>query len=269
VRQTTTAAVTPTRSPGGLRWLYWGIGLSSVGLVGALIWTVIVLAEINGPPSTPALTIEITGQQWWWKARYLSDDASRTLTTANEIHIPTGRPVRIKLIGADVIHSFWVPKLAGKMDTIPGQTNQTWIEADRPGRYRGQCTEYCGAQHAHMAIIVVAEPPAEFAAWLDAQLAPAGQPTDPHAAAGAQTFQFRCGACHTVRGTKAAGTTGPDLTHLMSRSTIAAGTLTNTVANLSAWIANPQAIKPGTTMPVLYLSGPELAGVRAYLRTLK
>lgn len=263
------ASVAPTRGGRGLLWLYWGVGLSSVVLIGALVWTVAVLAAINAPPGPAALTVEVTGQQWWWKVRYLDRDASRVLTTANEIHIPVGRPVRIRLIGADVIHSFWVPALGGKMDTIPGQTNTTWIEADRPGRYRGQCAEYCGPQHANMALLVVAEAPAAFDAWRDAQLEPAAAPASAAAARGAAVFAQRCGACHAVRGSAAAGNVAPDLTHLMSRGTIAAGALANTPANLSGWIANPQAIKPGTHMPTLYLSGPELADTRAYLATLR
>lgn len=253
----------------GLNWIGWGVGISSIALVFTLIWTVVVLAEVNEPPRPAGLTIEVTGNQWWWKARYLNDDPSQVFTTANELHIPVGVPVRVKLIGADVIHSFWVPQLTGKTDTIPGQTNVTWLEASQPGRYRGQCTEYCGEQHAHMALFVNAEPPAQFEAWREAQVAPAADPTAPEAVQGEQIFAFKCGACHTVRGTDALGTVAPDLTHLMSRGTIAAGALTNTPSNLSGWIANPQTIKPGTRMPTLYLSGAELTAVRSYLETLK
>ncbi len=258
-----------SRGGNGLPWLYWGVGISTIALVGSLVWTVVVLAAVNSPPSKPPLTIEVTGQQWFWKVRYLSDDPSRVFTTADEIHIPVGQPVRVKLIGADVIHSFWVPALTGKTDAIPGQTNETWLEADQAGVYRGQCTEYCGVQHAHMAFLVVAQAPDTFNAWRDAQIQPAAAPTSPEIANGEQTFVYRCGACHTVRGTTAGGTVAPDLTHLMSRSIIAGGVLPNTIANLSGWIANPPAIKPGTLMPVLYLSGPELQGVRSYLETLK
>jgi cytochrome c oxidase subunit II len=262
-------AVPLVPSRGGGAWIGIGVGVSSVVLLGALVWTVVVLAAIDEPPIKPVLTIEVTGQQWWWKARYLSDDASRTLTVANEIHIPTGEPVRIELIGADVIHSFWVPALAGKMDTIPGQTNVTWIEANQPGRYRGQCSEFCGAQHAHMGFEVVAETRAEFEGWWDAQLKPATAAEGPDLERGAQLFTYHCGACHTVRGTAAGGTVAPDLTHLMSRATIAAETLPNNIGNLSGWIANPQAIKPGTLMPTFYLSGPELNDIRSFLVTLK
>lgn len=262
------AAIPPERGASGGSWIVIGVGISTVALLGSLVWTVVVLAAINGPPTKPGLTLEVTGQQWWWKARYLNGDASRILTTANEFHIPTGVPVRVKLIGGDVIHSFWVPALSGKTDTIPGQTNMTWIEADKPGRYEGQCTEYCGLEHSRMQFFVVAETPAEFHAWLDAQLKPASAPATPALARGEREFVFRCGACHTVRGTKAGGSVAPDLTHLMSRKTIASGSLPNNIATLSGWIANPQALKPGTLMPTLYLSGPELTDIRTYLATL-
>jgi cytochrome c oxidase subunit 2 len=168
-----------------------------------------------------------------------------------------------------VIHSFWIPKLAGKTDTIPGQRNVMWLQANKPGRYRGQCTEYCGPQHAHMAMYVIAQPPDQFRAWLDAQLRPAPPPNSPKLIRGENDFVYRCGVCHKVRGTNGGGTVAPDLTHLMSRHTIAAGTLPNTIAALSGWIANSQAIKPGNRMPVLYLSGPELEDLRSFLITLK
>ena len=250
-------------------WVYFGVGLSTFVLACALVWTVRVLAMVNAPPGPAALTIEVTGNQWWWKARYLDDDVSRILTTANEIHIPAGKPVRIELLGADVIHSFWVPALAGKTDAIPGQVNTAWIEASAPGRYHGQCTEYCGLQHAHMAFDVIADPPDAFASWLDAQLAPAPAATSDALKRGEHDFEFRCGACHTVRGTAAGGTSGPDLTHLMSRASIAAGAAPNNAGMLAAWIANPQAIKPGTRMPTLQLAGSEIGDIATYLATLR
>jgi cytochrome c oxidase subunit 2 len=249
-------------------WVYFGVALSSFVLVCALVWTVRVLARVNAPPGPAALTIEVTGQQWWWKARYLDEDPSRILTTANEIHIPVGKPVRIELLGADVIHSFWVPTLAGKTDAIPGQVNTAWIEASAPGRYRGQCAEYCGAQHAHMGFDIVADPPDAFAKWLDAQLAPAPEPMSEKSKQGERDFEFHCGACHTVRGTMAGGTVGPDLTHVMSRRSIAADAAPNSESMLAAWIANPQAIKPGTHMPTLQLPGRKIGDISAYLATL-
>jgi cytochrome c oxidase subunit II len=156
---------------GGLNWLWIGVGVSALVLLFSIVWTVKVLAQIQAPSARPAVTIEVTGKQWWWQARYLSDDVSQQFATANEIHIPTGVPVRLKLIGGDVIHSFWVPQLAGKMDAIPGQTNETWIEASAPGTYRGQCTEYCGLQHSKMALLVVAVPDFDFRKWWAHQLA--------------------------------------------------------------------------------------------------
>jgi cytochrome c oxidase subunit 2 len=250
-------------------WVYFGVLVSTFVLVVTLVWTVRVLAVVNAPPGKPALTIEVTGNQWWWKARYLDDDPSKILTTANEIHIPAGKPVRIQLLGADVIHSFWVPALAGKTDAIPGQVNTAWIEASNPGRYHGQCTEYCGLQHANMGFDVVADAPDDFSKWLGAQLAPAPEATSEALKQGEHDFEFHCGACHTVRGTEAGGTVGPDLTHLMSRQTIAAGAAPNNAGTLAAWIANPQAIKPGTRMPTLGLAGAQIGGIAAYLATLR
>jgi cytochrome c oxidase subunit 2 len=257
------------RRGNGLLWIYWGTGVSTVVLFGALVWTVAVLAAINSPASKPTLTIEVTGQQWWWKVRYLSDDPSRIITTANEIHIPVGQPVRVRLIGADVIHSFWIPALSGKTDTIPGQTNTTWIEASKPGIYRGQCTEYCGEQHAHMAAFVVAQAPDAFQNWWNSQIEAAPDPATPQQTRGRAAFEFHCGSCHTVRGSDSGGSIAPDLTHLMSRNTIAAGVLVNSPDNLAGWITNPQAIKPGTTMPIPGISGPEVGDITAYLQTLQ
>ena len=263
------AAVPIERSAGGLRWVTFGVVISSAVLLFSLVWTVIVLAKINGPASPPALTIEITGEQWWWKARYLNDDPSQVITTANEIHIPVGVPIRLKLLGDDVIHSFWVPALTGKMQTIPGQVNLTWMQANKQGVYRGQCTQYCGEQHAHMAFLVVADSPQDFERWRREQVTSAAPIKATAILRGEHSFTFHCGACHSVRGTAAGGTVAPDLTHLMSRMTLAAGALPNTPGNLAGWIANPQQVKPGTRMPNLYLSGPELSDVTSYLETLK
>jgi cytochrome c oxidase subunit 2 len=252
---------------GGLNWLWIGVGVSGLVLLFSVVWTVKVLAQIQAPPSPPAVTIEVTGRQWWWQVRYLDGDVARRFTTANEIHIPTGVPVRLKLIGGDVIHSFWVPQLAGKMDAIPGQTNETWIEAGAPGIYRGQCTEYCGVQHAHMAMLVVAEPDSDFRKWWARQLAASDAPHG-RAMTGQQDFVSHCGGCHAVRGTDAAGTLGPDLSHLMQRTTLASGMLPNNPQTLVHWISDPQSLKPGSMMPAPSLSGNELADIHAYLKTL-
>ena len=243
---------------GGLNWLWIGVGLTGLVLLFTVIWTVVVLADIQAPHAKPAVTIEITGRQWWWQVRYVSGDG-REFTTANEIHIPAGEVVRLKLLGGDVIHSFWVPQLAGKMDTIPGQINETWIEASKPGIYQGQCTEYCGVQHAKMLFRVVAQSPSDFQAWWMHQLA------GPVAANGRQAFVQNCGRCHSMRGTEAAGTLGPDLSHLMNRQTIASGVLPNNAQMLAQWIANPQSFKPGTLMPAVRLSDGDRAGITTYL----
>lgn len=255
-------------SEGGTNWIWIGVGISSLVLVFSVGWTMVVLARVNWPARNPPLTIEVTGHEWWWGVRYLSDDPSRIFTTANEIHIPVGTPVRFRLVGADVIHSFWVPALSGKTDVIPGQINETWMEARTPGTYRGQCTEYCGLEHAHMAFIVVAQSPAEFQSWWDHQLVSPSQPSSKSAVRGAGDFETHCGACHAVRGTDAGGDLGPDLSHLMTRSTIAAGTLPNDPADLDRWISDPQGIKPGALMQKPELAPSELADIHAYLKTL-
>ncbi len=262
--------IPPERPDRGLSWIYVGSAISVVVLVGAAIWTFSTLAATSGPPRNAKVTIEVIGHQWWWEARYSDGtDLSREFTTANELHIPTGEPVRLKLVSADVIHSFWVPKLSGKTDLIPGQQNETWFEADRAGTYRGQCGEYCGLQHAHMALSVVAEPRAQFEAWWTAQLQPPSPPQSKTAAAGQADFTTRCGICHSVRGTAAGGRLGPDLSHLMTRTTLAAGTLPNSPGYLAGWMADPQHAKPGNLMPILDLTGRELTDIRDYLQTLK
>jgi cytochrome c oxidase subunit 2 len=257
------------RAGSGLAWIYIGVGLSTLALIGAVAWTGVTMAAIHRPPREPALTVEVIGHQWWWEVRYVGKDVSRIFETANEIHIPTGEPVLFKVTTADVIHSFWIPAIGDKIDLIPNQTNITWLDASRPGIYRGQCAEFCGPQHAHMALLVVAEKPADFQAWWDEQLRPAPAAADPAMAAAETSFVVRCGPCHSVRGTRAGGHLGPDLSHLMSRHAIAAATLPNTVAYLSGWIADPQSIKPGNLMPTLDLSGPELARIRDFLESLK
>jgi cytochrome c oxidase subunit 2 len=262
-------ATTPvSRAGNGTLLIYVGVGISTLVLIGYTGWTVATMAAISAPPHPAALTIDVIGHQWWWAFRYANPPGGRPFTTANEIHIPVGVPVHFNLATADVIHSFWVPALGGKTDMIPGRTNHAWLEADRPGIYRGQCSEYCGTEHAEMALRIVADPPAAFAAWLRGQMAAPAPPATDLVHRGRDTFVARCGACHTIRGTAATGTAGPDLTHLMSRATLAAGMIANTPANLGGWIADPGRIKPGVLMPALPLSGPELNAVTAYLATL-
>lgn len=258
------------RAAGGLSWIVIGITISTGVLFGVAVWSVVTLADIsNPPPGGATLTLEVTGHQWWWEIRYDDENPSRVFTTANEIHIPTGQPVIVKLVGADVIHSFWVPSLAGKTDAIPGQNNVTWLEAQNPGVYRGQCTEYCGEQHAHMAFQVIATTPETFNAWRDDQLKAAPPPRSDEEVNDQNVFIVKCGICHTVRGTRAGGSLGPDLSHLMSRTTIAAATLPNTPGYLSAWIADPQHVKPGNFMPRLEMSAGDLDHVRRFLETLQ
>jgi cytochrome c oxidase subunit 2 len=190
--------------------------------------------------------------------------------TANELHIPTGRPIVLKVTSRDVIHSFWVPNLQGKRDLIPGYTTALWLQADRTGVFRGQCAEFCGLQHAHMALDVVAESDRDFEGWLDAMRQPGRAPPEPAARRGHDVFmQARCAGCHTIRGTEAAGQTAPDLTHIATRSTLGAGTLPNTPENLTAWIQDPQRVKPGNQMPPNPLAADDLQALVAYLETLR
>jgi cytochrome c oxidase subunit 2 len=254
----------------GMPWLYIGVGVSTLALLAAMVWNGYTMAAINRPSRNPNLTIEVRGHQWWWEVRYLSDDPGRIFDTANEIHIPVGEPVLFRVTTTDVIHSFWIPALGDKIDLIPNQTNATWLEASQPGVYRGQCSEFCGQQHAHMGLLVVADAPADFQAWWDRQLQPAVLAAEGRwPALGEAQFIVRCGACHSMRGTPAGGRLGPNLSHLMSRQGIASNTLPNTPAYLSGWIANPQTIKPGNRMPTLDLSGPELASIRTFLELQK
>jgi cytochrome c oxidase subunit 2 len=213
-------------------------------------------------------TVEVIGHEWWWEVRY----PERNIVTANEIHIPVGKRVLVKLTTADVIHSFWVPQLHGKIDLIPGQTNSVWMEAAQAGAYRGECAEYCGLQHAHMDFVVIADTQGDFDAWVAQQQRPAPpiSATNPLLMQGQQAFLgSACVYCHTIRGTNASGTLGPDLTHLASRTTIGAGILPNTRGNLAGWIVNSQVMKPGNHMPPMYLDPDQLQAMLDYLESLK
>jgi cytochrome c oxidase subunit 2 len=256
------------RDAGGMAWIYVGGAISTAVLAGSMVWTMIVTAEVTRQPAAPMITIQVTAAEWWWGLRYLDADPSRIFTTANEIHIPTGVPVRFELSSADVIHSFWIPQLAGKMDVIPGQNNQMWLQADSPGTYRGQCAAFCGSQHAHMALTIVAESLQNFAAWQNRQLTEASLPGEETPRRGERIFQTHCAACHAIRGVDPAGIAGPNLSHFMMRGTIAAGLLPNTPENLARWIRNPESLKPGVHMPAQVLTGAELSAVTAYLGTL-
>ena len=253
-----------------LRVVMIAVGLTTAILVGLTLLSFFADRTLAAIGSDAVLTVRVTGHQWWWEVRYEDATPSRILTTANEIHIPSGEPVRLLLTSNDVIHSFWIPSLAGKLDLIPGHMNVLDIKADKPGVYRGQCAEFCGAQHANMGTFIIAEPRAKFDAWWNDQLQPAAAPTADEAKAGEELFLRRpCVMCHRIGGTPAGGTVAPDLTHIASRQTLAAGTLTMSRGNLAAWIADPQGIKPGSNMPVVELSGDELNAVVAYLEGLK
>ena len=225
------------------------------------------LAKVGGDKP---LRIDVIGHQWWWEVKYDDPDPHNIVNTANEIHVPVGRPVLIKMTSTDVIHSFWAPNLAGKKDLIPGHETVTWFRADSAGTYRGQCAEFCGYEHAKMAFYVIAEPRLEFEKWLDQQREEAKTPTDSLTQAGERVFlSGPCVMCHTISGTGAGGTVGPDLTHLASRRTIAAGTLPLTTGNLAGWILDPQGIKPGAKMPPNQIDPQALQALLAYLGTLK
>ncbi|MDB5915914.1 MAG: coxB [Massilia sp.] len=221
-------------------------------------------------PLTDAVRIEVSGHMWWWGARYLDDEPSRIFSTANEVHVPVGKPVILKLSSADVIHSFWAPSLHGKKDLIPGRTSLLQFRVDKLGVYRGQCAEFCGFEHALMAFTVVADTPAQYEAWAARQRAPAPAPVTELQKQGLQVFmRSTCAMCHTVAGTEAGARLGPDLTHLASRSTLASGTLPNTPQHLASWILDPQRFKKGANMPATPLSAQELDALMAYLETLR
>jgi cytochrome c oxidase subunit 2 len=246
---------------------YVVVGLG-IALPIVVISTLFVIADIFIIKTTQApagnatkLTVRVIGHQFWWEVRY----PGTSVVTANEIHIPVRTPVRVEVQTADVIHSFWVPELNRKIDTIPGQTNAIELYADAVGRYRGQCAEFCGLQHAHMSMVVFADPPARFRAWLAAE----AQPARASSAAGAAVFQSECSSCHTIRGTSAHGFVGPDLTHVGSRTSLGSYTIPNTPARMAQWIAHPQQVKPGNQMPDLALDRREVSELTAYLEGLK
>ena len=244
----------------------WTIGaLLTVAVIS--IFAIRTMHEADSSPrpgEKPNLVI--VAHQWWWEARYPESG----VVTANEIHIPADKPWLVELKSADVIHDWWVPDLGRKMDAIPGHPNHFWIQADKPGTYLGTCAEYCGAQHAWMRIRVIAQPETDFKAWEQHQLEVPPTPVSGEAAAGSRLFnQLTCVNCHTVAGTPAHADIGPDLTHLASRETLAAGRLKDTPENLGKWISNPQAYKPGAHMPDFNFTPAQVQELVAYLETLK
>jgi cytochrome c oxidase subunit 2 len=244
--------------------------LATIVILGCFLVYDFAVGRLLAQHPRRALTIEVIGHQWWWEVHYEDPDPSKRIATANEIHVPVGEPIQFKLKAADVIHSFWAPNLNGKRDLIPGYESTLWFKADTPGVYRGQCAEFCGLQHAQMAFYIIAEPPVKFTAWLAAGSIPPDPPTDSTLIHGRRVFMSSgCAVCHSIGGTMAMATVGPNLTHLKSRSSIAAGTLANTRANLTQWIVNPAAIKPGVRMPATKLVPSELSALVSYLETLK
>lgn len=264
----------PVDAGGGQPWI----------LIGGFLIPIIILAAVyvvsldsmaafplEGPKATAPADIRVTGHQWWWQIDYIKGQLDRRVTTANEIHIPVGKPVDIDLTSVDVIHSFFIPTLHGKVDLIPGQTNRIRIQADHAGTYQGQCAEYCGAQHAHMILMVVADAPADYDAWLASQAADAEEPATDQARRGEQLFMSKaCVLCHTVRGTRALARVGPDLTHIASRHGLAANSLRNDEANLEAWVTHAQSLKPEAAMPdITEFRGDQVRDLVAYLEQLR
>jgi cytochrome c oxidase subunit 2 len=246
----------------------WG-AVVGTGLVALAIASFVADRSMASAAANEKLSITVTGNQWWWDVVYNSADTSKMVRTANEIHLPVGVPVRIMLKSNDVIHSFWVPSLAGKQDLIPGRDTDITITPQKVGIYRGQCAEYCGAEHAKMALVVDVDSYPDFIKWWQHQLQTAPKPTTPLALAGYNYVTSRnCSACHAIAGTPASATVGPDLTHLASRRTLAAS-MPMSEGNLYGWVADPQSIKPGTKMPTIGLEPNELHAVVAYLETLK
>ncbi len=252
-------AAADTRRVQGLV-LLGGFAVPLAVLIALFVLTLRTLPATSAPEGDVDVTVEVTGRQWFWDVRY----PGFGVTTANEIHIPARQRVRLVAKTADVAHSFWVPRLNRKIDMIPGKTNSILLEADRPGIYRGQCAEFCGLQHAHMAFLVIAETPSRFRDWLAREARPAA----PAAGRGEQVFVANCGGCHTIRGTDATGKIGPDLTHVASRRTLAAVTIPNARGYLAGWILDPQHLKPGNRMPGLDLTGDQVQALVDYLSGL-
>jgi cytochrome c oxidase subunit II len=260
----------PVDAGGGQTWiLIGGLGIPVVILSAIFVMGQRAMPSSHAEISTPE--IRLVGHQWWWEVRYISGTPDQYFSTANEIHIPVGQTVQLELASADVIHSFWVPNLSGKVDLIPGQLNHLQLRADKPGIYQGKCAEFCGTQHASMRIIVVAEPAGVYETWRVHQLQPAFSPGKPEEVRGQELFMSRaCVLCHSIRGTLAGGAVAPDLTHLASRRGLAANSLANDKANLAAWVTHAQGLKPGAKMPnVMQFSGEELQDLISYLAQLR
>jgi cytochrome c oxidase subunit 2 len=246
------------------------VALTVVILIGIAASSVVAGRGMYSPSGAGAITVDVIGHQWWWDFQYHDVTPSDVFTSPNELHIPVGVPVFIKAMSTDVIHSFWVPNLSGKRDLIPGIVTNTWLQADEPGVYHGQCAEFCGHQHAHMSLTVVAEPMTAFQEWIQHQRKPAVEPSNDLERRGRQVFlQSPCVTCHAIRGTFAGSHVGPELTHVASRLTLAAGAMPNNRGHLAGWIANSQSIKPGNRMPPNALTADDLQAVLAYVQSLR
>jgi len=245
-----------------------GFAFPVIVLTALLIWGLALTSRLSATdPVAGEMRVRVTGEMWWWRVAYLDENGRERISDANELHIPAGRPVMVELASADVVHSFWIPRLGGKMDMIPGRTNRLRIQADAPGVYTGQCAEYCGGPHALMGFVVIAHAPADFARWQAGRAAPVSPPESP----GRRLFEQRgCAACHAVSGTAANGLAGPDLSHIASRRSLGAGILPNDRPTLIRWIADSQALKPGNRMPAYrQLSADELRAIADYMGSLK
>jgi len=275
-RRGTLAEHAPYDAPSDKRWVVIG-GF----LIPTIILCTIFVVTLNTMKAFPMgdneaharpPEIVVTGHQWWWEIEYrFGDGVAERVVDANELHLPTGQPVDIELQTRDVIHSFWIPRLHGKVDLVPGFENHIRIQVDRPGLYRGECAEYCGPQHAHMILLVDAQPPSDFQAWLARERQPSAGPADPVAARGEHVFMANaCVLCHSIRGTEAHGLVGPDLTHLASRKAIASNAFPNRRGFLAAWVTHAQSMKPNAAMPsVTAFNGDDLRALVTYLEGLK
>ena len=240
-----------------------GVVIPALILGGVYLFSLSRMKDLSDAGAGASMTIDVVAQNWWWEARYPNG-----AVTANEIHIPVGEPIRLNLIARDVIHSFWVPELQAKTDHVPGHENHMWIQADEPGRYRGQCAEFCGLQHTNMVFYVVAQETSDFEAWVENEAADAAQSRNLSEGVGRVIFEdSSCAGCHAIRGTTATGQLGPDLTHLATRETLA-GVLSNTRGNLYDFVADPHDSKPGVSMPPAELTDAEIDSVVAYLMGL-
>lgn len=273
----------PIDADGGQIWIAVGglaiplIVLTVLFVAGLSLMSDFPIHGMRGMPNSSQMVgsmkpeILIIGHQWWWEIHYLNDDPSKSFITANELHLPAGQSVNIEVRTADVMHSFWIPALNGKVDLIPGQPNYIRIVASQPGIYKGQCAEFCGEEHSRMRLLAVVQEPDAYRAWIADQLKPGAEPTTPEAKAGQQIFESGpCAMCHTVRGTTAGGRVAPDLTHIGSRQMIASDMYPNNVGYLEAWITNAQSLKPDALMPNLAdFTGEQISDLVAYLRGLK